>query len=219
MEWNDLIQARHTTFAWDETRVPDRSIIEEVFQEAYQHIPSKNLMFPYVALAYRNDDPELRKEIMTICHRNRELDIEKDPGNPQVLAPWIIVFTDRWVADLERRYEKNSVRNPKSQRDSEMLEIGILSMFFAFAFANRGVQTGYCQNIINNRERAKEIFKVPGDAQVRFIMGVGYGKSNNERHEYHDPRIDAERLIPYSPYYVDLVYPRPDIDNIFKFVE
>ena len=67
-------------------------------------------MFPYQVRLMRNDDPEIRKEIMTICHRNQEMDKEVDHGNPQVLAPWLLGFNSRWTSDLETRYEKTSKR-------------------------------------------------------------------------------------------------------------
>jgi hypothetical protein len=46
MDWVKLIETRHTTFAWQDT-VPDKDLILEALKEVYQHIPSKNLMFPY----------------------------------------------------------------------------------------------------------------------------------------------------------------------------
>lgn len=216
MDWTTLINQRHTTFAWTE-QVPDISIIEEVFVEAYNHIPSKNLMFPYAVYAYRNDDPKIRKEIMTICHRNRDMAIDRDRGNPQVLAPWLIGFSNRWVKDLERRYEKSSERTDPDQRDTEQLEIGMISLFFSYAFASRGLQTGFCQNIINDRNRAAEIFNIDEGQEFRFIMGVGYGKDTSTRHTYVDPRTDKERRIPFFPDNVETYYPRPDFEKVFKF--
>ena len=216
MEWIDLIHLRHTTFAWENT-IPDRDIIEEVLQETYLHVPSKNLQFPWMGYVYRNEDPEIRKEIMTICHRNADMDIIEDRGNPQVLAPWLIAFTNRWVKDLERRYELSSDRPDPLQRDSEQLEIGITSLFLALSFANRGIQTGFCQNIINDRKRAGEIFGIENYQEIRFIMGVGCGKSSDIAHMYLDPRCNKEKRIPLIPDRVTRPYPRPEFNKIFKF--
>lgn len=235
MEWNNLIEARHTTFAWDE-KVPDKKLIMEALHEVYQHIPSKNLQFPYQVKLLRNDDPEISKEIMAICHRNQDLENEIDPGNPQVLAPWLIGFSARWCADSEVRYEKNSERgkydgfgkgnrrtnDPNGhQAQTENIEIGIFSAYIMLALANRGIQSGMCQNICNNYDRAEEIFKIHNDERAidfRFIMGVGYGKDQSVRHDYYDPRIAKNKPIPFAPVNVEKIYPRPKFEDIVKEV-
>ena len=106
MKWQELIELRHTTFAWREDQIPPKDLIIESLEEVYEHIPSKNLQFPYQVRLWRNDDEERRKTLMTICHRNGAKDIHDDPGNPQVLAPWLLLFNARWVADREARFDK-----------------------------------------------------------------------------------------------------------------
>ena len=238
MNWLDVIKSRHTTFAWDEDRVPEKELIEDVLKEVYEHIPSKNRQFPYQLRILRNDDPEIRKEIMGICHRNKGLSVEDDPGNPQILAPWLIGLNARYVADLEKRYEKTSVRgkldglgkgkkrsvSEKSQRQTqtENIEIGIVSAYIMLAMANRGIQSGMCQNICNNYERASEIFEIDNDARAldfRFIMGVGYGKDNDTLYDYVDPRIDKIKSIPFRPTEVEKWYPSPEFSDIIKWIK
>ena len=232
MDWLDIIKNRHTTFAWVEDRIPEKQWIKEALTEEYTHIPSKNLQFPYQVRLLRNDDLEIRKEIMTICQRNAHVSIEKDHGNPQILAPWLLGFNSRWVGDLETRYETESDRgkldgygvgkdrtNDKNgdQTRTENIEIGIFSAFIMLALANRGIQTGMCQNIVKNKERAGEIFKIykdPRAMEFRFIMGVGYGKDINTRHKYYDPRINDSKPIPFAPKDVEIAYPRPNFDDV-----
>lgn len=236
MDWIPLITARHTTFAWDDT-VPEESIILAALQEVYQHIPSKNLQFPYQVHLLRNNDPAIRKEIMTICQRNGHATIEEDPGNPQVLAPWLLGFSARWVGDLEVRYETESNRGKLNglgkgklrtndiaggQTRTENIEIGIFSAYIMLALANRGIQTGMCQNIGRNFVRASEIFKIDNDPRAldfRFIMGVGYGKDQHTWHNYFDPRVDSVKRIPFPPVNVEKVYPRPAFEDIVKRVD
>jgi len=233
VEWNNLIQERHTTFAWDDFKVPSKELIVDALKEVHQHIPSKNLQFPYQVRLIRNDDPKIRKEIMTICHRNSTLPIENDPGNPQVLAPWLLGFNARWVGDLEVRYDTESSRGKLdglgkevrrtndngSQAQTENIEIGIFSAYIMLALANRGIQSGMCQNICNNYTRAEEIFKIAEDERAldfRFIMGVGYGKDMDVRHNYFDPRNDKHKPIPFAPVNVEISYPRPAFEDIIK---
>ena len=235
MDWLDLIEKRHTTFAWDEDNIPSKELILETLQEVHTHIPSKNLQFPYQVRLFRNDDTDIRKEIMTICHRNREKGAEDDHGNPQVLAPWLLGFNARYVSDLEVRYEKTSHRirdglgrgtnrtNDKNgrQTQTENIEIGIFSAYIMLALANKGIQTGMCQNINHDYARAEEIFDIHNDEKAidfRFMMGIGYGKDVNSRHDYFDPRVGKHKPIPFAPVNLEVVYPRPDFDNIFKIV-
>jgi len=235
VEWNKLIEERHTTFSWADV-VPSEEIILEALQEVYDHIPSKNLMFPYQVRLLRNDNVEICKEIMTICHRNQEMDKNADPGNPQVLAPWLLGFNSRYCSDLEVRFEKTSERGKLNglgksikrsndngeQAQTENIEIGIFSAYIMLALANRGIQTGMCQNICNNYERAEEIFKIHEDERAldfRFIMGIGYAKDRTVRHNYFDPRVSKEKPIPFAPVDVENVYPRPTFEDIIKIVK
>lgn len=213
MDWNDLIQKRHTTFAWEDTPV-DKELLLEVFKEVYENIPSKNLKFPYTVTAYDNSNFEIRKEIMTICHRNQDKDIDRDLGNPQVLAPILLAFSRRNYKELETLHQKTYTWTDKELDRYGFLEIGIVASYIQLALTNRGIQTGFCQNINQNAERAQEIFGT--EYPVALIMGVGYGKDPTVQHTYIDPRVERERRIPYPPSESGEVYPRPEFNKIFK---
>lgn len=237
MNWKTLIEKRHTTFAWDTTTIPDEELIMDVLKEVYENIPSKNLQFPYQVKLLRNDDPIIQKEIMTICKRNSSVTVEEDRGNPQVLAPWLIGFSARYVADLEVRYETTSPRGlvnglgkgktrtndvGMGQTQTENIEIGIMSAYIMLAMANRGIQTGMCQNVVNGYQRMSSIFKINEDERnldFRFMIGVGFGKDVDTKHDYFDPRIGADRPIPFAPSDVEKVYPRPAIDDVIKVIK
>jgi|MEHZ01.5.fsa_nt_MEHZ011528668.1_4 hypothetical protein len=246
-EFKNVLEDRHTTFAWDLDKVPSEELLLDVLKEVYENIPSKNLMFSYQIRLLRNDDDEVRKKIMTICQRNASHTIQEDRGNPQVLAPWLIGFNARWVSDLEKRYETTSKRGEldgfgteqrrtggtdkltqdeakflsAGQTQNENIEIGIASAYIMLAMANRGIQTGMCQNICNDFKYAEQVFKVDDDERgmdFRFIMGVGYGKDIDTHHDYFDPRIGQDKKIPFPPAMVEKVYPRPNMQDIIKVV-
>lgn len=241
MDWKDIIEARETTFIWRD-EVPSKDLIMDVLEEVHTHIPSKNLMFPWQVHLLRNDDPAIRKELMTICHRNSTRPIATDPGNPQMMAPWILGFSTRWVTDLEGRFDPAKDRAKldgfghgakrsnmdkgasKGQTQSENIEIGITLAYLMLAFANRGIQTGMCQNICYNYERGAEIFDIykdPRAMELRFVMGVGYGVPHAEGpHNYLDPRDGIEKPVPYARFKsADERYGRPAFEDIFKVVQ
>ena len=213
MEWNDLINSRYTNFAWKNKDIP-QDILEDVCKEVYYHVPTKNLKFPYVITVYRNNDPEIKKEIATICHRNKDKTIAEDLGNPQVLAPVLFAFSRRNYKDLETKYQKTYTWTEEQLDKYGMLEIGVVATFLILALTNRGIQTGFCQNVNQNQTRASEIFDT--EYPVRLLVGAGYTKGPG-RHIYIDPRTDKPRKTPYDPEYNTVMYPRPPFETIFKF--
>tara|TARA_Y200000002_G_C22684969_1_gene665587 strand:- start:3976 stop:4632 length:657 start_codon:yes stop_codon:yes gene_type:complete len=216
MEWNTLIENRYTNYAWQDREIP-QDIIKDVLLEVYNHVPTKNLKFPYVITTFRNNNPELRKEIATICHRNADLPIEKDKGNPQVLAPTLFAFSRRDYKDLETAFQKTYTWTEPSLELYGSVEIGVVATFLMLALTNRGIQTGFCQNIGQDAERASEIFgtKYP----VRLLVAAGYGINPKVHYTYLDPRTNTKKEIPYAPKRLDEVYKRPNFKKIFKFVE
>lgn len=216
MDWKDIIKSRHTTFAWDYSKEVDPQIIKDVLYENYKHAPTKNLKYPFIAKVIKNDEPERRKEIMTICHRNADMSIETDFGNPQVLAPYLIGFCQRDVRDLEVLYQPTYTRKAESVVRYDYLEVGIQATFIMLGLKNRGLDTGITQNCCNDPTRTAELFGLPD--RCIFIVGVGYSKGLGPN-TYLDPRTNTEKSIPYAPERRDEVYPRPDFEKIYNVKE
>jgi nitroreductase len=213
MDWNELIKKRHTNFAWSD-EVPSDEILKEVCEEVYLHVPSKNLKFPYVVTIMKNDNPDVRKEIMTICHRNKDKTIDEDLGNPQVLAPILFGFSRRDYKSLETLHQKTYTWTEESLDRYGFLEIGIVATYLVLALTVRGINTGFCQNINQNSKRAQELFG--SEFPIQLVVGAGYSKGPGIQH-YIDPRNDETRRTPYDPVDVDKIYKRPEFDSIFKF--
>jgi len=51
------------------------------------------------------------------------------------------------------------------------------------------------------------------DQPVRLILGVGY--ASNEL-EYLDPRTNSIKSVPYDRKNIDIVYPRPAFNEVYK---
>jgi hypothetical protein len=217
MEYQQLIESRRNYFAWNYDKEISKEAIVEVFEEVYMNVPTKNLMYPYTVTLYKNDDVEKRKQLMTICHRNTSHDLERDLGNPQVLAPWIIGIGFRDVVDLETRYDPVYRRSEKTVLQMDAFEAGILSTYIMLGLQNRGYNTGISQNCCNDPEGAMEIISSP--TPPIFIIGVGYGSNAAT---YFDPRTDKVKNVPYTP---DVVQPsrkqkftegNPSFTDVFK---
>lgn len=213
MDWKTLIQTRKTNYLWEDTPV-SKEIITDACKEVYNYVPSKNRKFPYVVTVQSNNDPEIKKEIMTICHRNLDLTAEDDPGNPQVLAPTLIAFSRRDFKDLETKYQKTYTWTDETLERRGFLEIGIVATYLMLALTTRGVQTAFCQNIGQDAYRAKEIFGT--EYPVRLLMAVGYERKEDSN-EFLDPRTNKSKQAMLTDRdLLDKCYPRPDFDKIFK---
>lgn len=207
MEWSALINKRHNTFAWDYTRTVDLKNITDSIIEAYEHAPSKNQKYPFAVKVLKNNH---QQELMTICHRNLDLTVEEDAGNPQVLAPYIIGFSRR---DTIEDQTKEDYRKNNNIINYSCLEIGIQSTYIMLALANRGLDTGIC-SCIQDEKRAGILFGLPNECKL--ILGIGYSKGLDTA-IYNDPRTDSEKMIPFAPKDKDLVYPKPAIDIVYQW--
>lgn len=181
MDYKDLIERRKNYFVFSD-EVVDEKIIKEVFEEVYYHAPSQNLLFPYEVSLYRNDNYENKVKLLELTHRNSNLSVEDDPGNPQVLAPWLIGLTYK---------ERHNVNTAIKDRNPCELELGILLTYISLGLQDRGVDTAFCKCIRDN-EKLGEIF---GTNRIDVIIAVGIGTSNST---FKDLRTNTIKNVPYD---------------------
>ena len=181
MEWKDIIASRRNYFVFTD-EVVDKKIIKEVFEETYLYAPSQNLLFPYEVRLYRNNNTEIKKQLLELTHRNSNLDTENDPGNPQVLAPWLIGLTYR---------EKHNTNTAAKDKNPCELELGILLTYISLGLKNRGIDTAFCK-CIRDINAVGQIF---GTDKVDVMIAVGYGTSATK---WNDLRTGTIKDTPYD---------------------
>lgn len=203
MDWQDLIQQRQQTFIFEETQ-PDISLIEQICEEVHTRCPSKQNRVKYNLHILDWSDADLRMDLYAHTDRN-----PSDPAsckyNPQVLAPYLFIWTER---DVEQRFERDGVRilnaeysdSHWSTRQAEM-EIGICSMFTALAAADKGLQSGFCKCI-----QAEKIEGKYGFTPI-LMMGIGYAKKNDPV-SYFCPVLKKDMPVPS-----DAWNPKPEVDQ------
>ena len=91
------------------------------------------------------------------------------------------------------------------------VEFGIQATYLMLGLQSRGLNTGITQNCSHNPDRVAELFGV--DQPVRLILGVGY--ASNEL-EYLDPRTNNIKSVPYDRKNIDITYPRPAFNEVYK---
>lgn len=211
MDYTEVLKNRYTTYKWSDRQVSD-DIIQEVFTEVYNHVPSKNLKYPYYAEAVDNTDYQTRKNMHTWCHRNTDWPMSADRGNPQVLAPTLIFLSQREVVELETKFQTIELRLDKGIDNTDQIELGILLTSLVNGFTARGVNTGICQ-CLREQKKMQDMYGLTGYPFV--AIGIGY---REEGIMYEDPRDDRVKRIPYlsteratNPY----IEWRPEQEDIF----
>ena len=144
MDWIDILQKKKQTFLWSD-KIPEREIIDTILDEVHTHCPSKQNNVPYNIEVLDWADKERRHKIFedTWCDED---DIT-DRRNPQVLAPYLFVFTAR------------GINLSPDENSYAQLEIGLVAMFIALSATNYGLNYGFCA--CNNNE-------------IVLTLGVGY---------------------------------------------
>jgi hypothetical protein len=128
-----------------------------------------------------------------------------DIRNPQVLAPYIFVFSQRSLNSSEIGLNAEMCDLHKARNVSEN-EIGLASMFTVLSAASKGLDTGFCACIRNGDVIAKRLGHI---GPVLLYVGIGY--SSNEK-EYFNPIIHKLMDIPNSEY-----DQKPNIATYYKF--
>ena len=203
----DIMKRRETTFAWSDQKV-DKQEVTKIIQQVVENAPSKQNRRVVRVDIFDWSNEKLRKELFAWTHRDDEFTIEEDQGNPQMLAPIVLVFSPRDVSDEKFGFEDNgSIGNDDGFVKNTHLEAGILSASVVYALESAGYNTGYCKcwpgggihveglDLLDDEETAiehiKNLLELPFEP-ILFI-GVGY-KSDNK--EYYDPRVNKNRPVP-----------------------
>ena len=201
MDFKTVLEGRKTNFTWT-TRKVDKDKIKNIVNNALLKVPSKQKRMPYKIDVFDNSNKQLRNKIFEYTHRDEEASIEDDAGNPQTLAPHLLVISRKWID------KENLAPHLNLSIDERIvfMEIGIVSMMLMMAFENAGLSTGLCQCIMNKHELADELnIKNP----VELMIGVGY-KSGADT--FFDPRTNTTKNVFYETNHI-----RPTPENIVTY--
>ena len=214
MEWNELITERFNSFAWTNDRGEvDVNDIKNSLIQVFNKAPSKNQKYPFTIKLVKNN-PDLKLKLMQVCHRNRDLSVEEDAGNPQVLAPYLLGFCRR---DIEETATKQDYRIAEDIENYSCLEMGIQATYIMLELKNRGLDTGIV-SCIQDQDVAAELLGLP--KKCKLIIGIGYSSYNirsQEPRTYHDPRINKTKPIPFIRQDKDIVYPKPEFKEVYQW--
>lgn len=208
MEWRDTIYNRHQTFIFEET-VPDKLLIDKICEEMHARCPSKQNRVKYQMHVLDWSNHQLRMDLYATTDRS-PVNEQWSHYNPQVLAPYLFVWSDRdldtIVLPQDGKTDINiEYQNPEWARQSNMLEIGLSSMFVALSAADKGLQSGFCKCIKN-----AEIIDDKYGFWPLLMLGVGYEKPDAPY--YYCPILKREVQTPSDSW-----NPKPEVDQYIHY--
>jgi len=214
MDWDNLTTERFNSFGWTDDVEVDINDIKNSLIQVYNKAPSKNQKYPFTIKLVKNNN-NLKLKLMTVCHRNTDLSVQEDAGNPQVLAPYILGFCRR---DIEETATKQDYRIAEDIENYSCLEMGIQATYIMLELKNRGLDTGIV-SCIQDQDIAAELLGLPN--KCKLILGIGYSnydtRSTREDITYWDPRIETVKPIPFPRLDKDIVYPKPEFKEVYQW--
>lgn len=148
MDWQQILKNKQQTFNWSD-KIPDRKIIDQILDELHNYCPSKQNSVPYKIEVLDWSNKERRNQIFkdTWC----ESDTLDDRRNPQVLAPYLVIFSYRahkydhsYDYINHSKYNKDITETGIAPPWHHSMETGLASMFLVLSAVNHGLDYGFC---------------------------------------------------------------------------
>lgn len=222
-DWKELIDARRQCDVWDYSKEIARQEIEEILRECHWRVPSKQNQMDYEVMVLDWSDPQLRQDIYEFA--TVWID-DNDPfykegaepqlgRNPQVLAPWLLIFKN-----VNVNTKQNGVDDV-----TRSCEMGMLSMMITLAAKLRGLDSGFSRCIQGydfNPELCDRLGMDRDLLRFGFFLGIGYSTPEWKRSDKLATMINpATGEIVYSGISgnpEESNRPRPKFEKIFNFV-
>jgi hypothetical protein len=120
-----------------------------------------------------------------------------DIRNPQVLAPWLLLFSYRHLTDQEIGINVE-LKSLNKSREISQNEIGMASMFAVLSAETRGLDTAFCACIRNKSEIASLLGHNNLDIPI-VAVGIGH-RDTTPGNTYFNKLIYDIKSIPNSDY-------------------
>lgn len=132
-----------------------------------------------------------------------------DIRNPQVLAPWLMVFSYRNLSTGEIGLN-SELKIDQQLKEVSQNEIGIASIFAMLSAEDKGIDTAFCACIRNKTELATLLGHAPNEQPV-VAIGMGH-KDTSAGNTYFNPLICDQKNIPDSNFDT-----RPAKENYIRY--
>tara|TARA_B100000686_G_C16739931_1_gene945965 strand:+ start:1245 stop:1868 length:624 start_codon:yes stop_codon:yes gene_type:complete len=207
MHFKDVVKTGKQNFIFDlEKKVP-KEIITSALSDLHWYMPSKQRKMPFHIDVLDWSDPAKRLKIYE--HTYRVTPTEDDSYNPQALAPWLLVFSPRFISEKEID-GNNEYREPRYVDQQAHMEIGMASLFLMYIFTSRKLNTGFCRCIKDPHKLAEEVFE--NRQEITLLLGVGH------QADYKDKFLcPIHNVMKPSPIFIEKKKKHPE-QNIYVHI-
>jgi len=209
MEWSQLIDDRKQTSSWNMDKEVTVDTINEIMAEVHRRSPSKQNVVQYDINVIGWDDKEFRNHFKQFTLKEP---LQEDSlYNTQILAPWLLIFTRRQDAPIDRYTPGTSCADLITQFWNEFslvgCEVGMAGMNVALSASAKGLDTGFCKCFDWNYKHSDVILEKLGISDLKDIhlsMGLGYGSSDKRTldlttNEFVNSEVRAGNLWKIEP--------------------
>ena len=187
MTVEELFKKRHQVKMYSQTLIPEKPLVEEVIDKAFQLTASKQNLMPYKVHILGPEHKDLKEKFFEISKRN------KGGGqNYNIRAPYLLLFTNRLITNpspsvfrkmkLGHGYpmcDPIKYRTSKSNRENVALEIGMFAKVLTALCMEKDFQVSYllCFSTWKEDDPLWKEFDFIKDPVV-FSMQIGYKSKN-----------------------------------------
>jgi len=176
---------------------PEKKLVKSLLEKTYELVPSKQNLMPYEVLVLGPDRTDEKEELFDLSKNTQstESSFINSYHNKQLLAPYVLVFTQRlafppnlYVQNLikkGRKYEECDVHDYKNYKNIPAIEIGMFMLTLSCLCLKNNIDVSYTACLPHKKERFSFI-----NEDMYIVMSLGYKKWNRQKKNENKPTID-----------------------------
>jgi len=193
----ELLSRRKQVEWFKDDVFPEKELVESLLEKTYELVPSKQNLMPYEVLVLGPDKIDEKKELFDLSKntQSKESSFTNSYHNKQLLAPYVLVFTQRLafppnlhVQNLilkGREYQECNVHSYKKYKNIPAIEIGMFMLTLSCLCLENNIDVSYTACLPYIKERFSFV-----NEDVYIVMSLGYKKWNRQRENENKPTID-----------------------------
>lgn len=207
-----IYESKKQIRVYDETKVPDKELVQKLITKTYSLTPSKQNLMPFKIFVLGPDCNQEKQELYNITTNTNA----KVKHNRAVFAPYVLVFTHRLVDDMNeavlsrsKKGHTQSVCNPEKFMDKgpfvqSSIEVGMYSSILSGLCLENKLEISYlkCFKSWYSKDADKGVWeRLPFIKYTPLLlMSIGY------RDEKRNWDLNHEKEY------------KPNVDNIINFL-
>ena len=179
---------------------PKEELIKSLLEKTYEAVPSKQNLMPYEVLVLGPDQAEAKTKLYNLASNihDSESNFTNTPYNFQLLAPYVLLFTQRLALPANkttmarlRRGHRYQVCDPEKYKKAIIIptiEIGMFMTTLTALCMENNIDVAYTGCLPNSETPYKNIEYV--NEKVYVAMSLGYEKHYVKIEDEDKPRLD-----------------------------